>query len=192
MKDVFYEIVVGPGFEADALEILQKKRNLRIVEVAPSDSDTAGPDVRLITGGALLQGPDDLQEDPTQWSCVTGRQPTEEEREDLAFAWRAAKHIKSNAIVLAKHRAIVGMGAGQPNRVSSVHLALRAAGDRAKGSVLASDAFFPFPDGVEMAAAGGVTAIVQPGGSIRDEEVVAAAQRSGVAMLFTGTRHFKH
>jgi phosphoribosylaminoimidazolecarboxamide formyltransferase/IMP cyclohydrolase len=112
--------------------------------------------------------------------------------EDLAFAWKAAKHIKSNAIVFARDRALVGMGAGQPNRVVSVHLSQRIAGDKAKGSVLASDAFFPFPDNIELAAEAGVTAIAQPGGSIRDEEVIAAADKAGLAMVFTGVRHFRH
>ena len=149
-------------------------------------------DVRLISGGALFQSPDAIDEDPASWKVVTERRPTEEELADLAFAWRAAKHIKSNTIVLAKDRTMVGMGAGQPNRVTSVHLALRIAGDKAKGSVLASDAYFPFADNVEMAASGGVVAIAQPGGSIRDEEVIAAANQAKVAMVFTGTRHFKH
>ena len=111
---------------------------------------------------------------------------------DLAFAWKAAKHIKSNAIVFAKDLALVGMGAGQPNRVVSVHLSQRASGEKAKGSVLASDAFFPFADNIELAAEAGITAIVQPGGSIRDDEVVAAADKAGLAMVFTGVRHFKH
>ena len=123
---------------------------------------------------------------------MTERKPTETELRDLVFAWKAAKHVKSNAIVLAKEDSVVGMGAGQPNRVTSVRLALSAAGDRAKGSALASDAFFPFPDNIELAAEGGVTAVAQPGGSIRDDEVIAAADGSGIAMVMTGTRHFKH
>ena len=148
--------------------------------------------IHSVSGGALLQTPDDLDEDPASWTVVTQRQPTDRERADLAYAWRAVKHVKSNAIVLVADQAMVGMGAGQPNRVTSVHLALRAAGDRAPGSVMASDAMFPFPDGVETAAQGGVTAVVQPGGSIRDPEVIAAADAAGIAMLTTGTRHFQH
>ena len=126
------------------------------------------------------------------WKVVTERKPTEAELADLAFAWKASKHIKSNTIVLAKDNTLVGMGAGQPNRVTSVHLALRIAGDKAEGSVLASDAFFPFPDSVEMASDGGITAIAQPGGSIRDEDVIAAANERGIAMVATGIRHFRH
>ena len=148
--------------------------------------------IHSVSGGALLQTPDDLDEDPASWTVVTQRQPTDRERADLAYAWRAVKHVKSNAIVLVADQAMVGMGAGQPNRVTSVHLALRAAGDRAHGSVMASDAMFPFPDGVETAAQGGVTAVVQPGGSIRDPEVIAAADAAGIAMLTTGVRHFQH
>jgi phosphoribosylaminoimidazolecarboxamide formyltransferase/IMP cyclohydrolase len=123
---------------------------------------------------------------------VTRRQPTPDEKRDLLFAWRAARHVKSNAIVLAKDLALLGMGAGQPSRVDSVAIALKKAGDRAPGSVLASDAFFPFPDGVEVAAKGGITAIIQPGGSVRDEEAIRVANEHNMAMVFTGRRHFKH
>ena len=145
-----------------------------------------------MSGGALVQTPDAPDEDSSAWRVATERAPSAEQTRDLAFAWKAAKHIKSNAITLAKDGALVGMGAGQPNRVVSVHLALRVAGEKAKGAALASDAFFPFADGVETAAAAGVTAIAQPGGSIRDDDCIAAANRLGVAMLFTGTRHFRH
>ncbi len=190
MGPVFYEVVVAPDYEPGALDILQQKRNLRILVI-----DSAGGhsyDLRPISGGMLVQRPDEIDEDPTSWQTVTERHPTPGEREDLAFAWRAAKHIKSNAIVFAKDRMLVGMGAGQPNRVVSVHLSQRIAGDKAKGSVLASDAFFPFPDNIELAAEAGVTAIAQPGGSIRDEEVIAAADQAKLAMVFTGVRHFRH
>ena len=191
MDPIFYEVVIAPGYNDDALAILQRKRNLRIltVEAAP-----AGPalDLRPITGGMLVQGADDIAENPAEWKTVTEREPSAAERQDLAFAWKAAKHIKSNAIVFAKDRALVGMGAGQPNRVVSVHLSQRIAGDKAKGSVLASDAFFPFPDNIELAAEAGVTAIAQPGGSVRDEEVITAADKAGLAMVFTGVRHFRH
>lgn len=191
MGPVFYEVVVAPGYEPAALEILEKKRNLRILSVEQESGATAY-DVRPLTGGILVQTPDVIDEDPAAWQVVTQRAPTEAELEDLAFAWTAAKHIKSNAIVFAKNRALVGMGAGQPNRVVSVHLSQRTAGEKAKGSVLASDAFFPFPDNIELAAEAGVTAIVQPGGSIRDEEVIAAADKHNLAMVFTGVRHFRH
>lgn len=191
MGPVFYEVVVAPGYEPRALELLEKKRNLRILAV----EQEVGPiayDLRPISGGILLQTPDTIEEDPASWQVVTRRAPTESELEDLAFAWIAAKHIKSNAIVFARDRTLVGMGAGQPNRVVSVHLSQRTAGAKSEGSVLASDAFFPFPDNIELAAEAGVSAIVQPGGSIRDEEVVAAADKHNLAMVFTGVRHFRH
>ena len=191
MDPVFYEVVVAPGYEPAALEMLQKKRNLRLLAVE-SQPGTHAYDIRLISGGMLVQAPDAIDEDPATWKTVTERAPTDAEKEDLAFAWKAAKHIKSNAIVFAKNQTLAGMGAGQPNRVVSVHLSQRIAGDKAKGSVLASDAFFPFADNVELAAEAGVTAIVQPGGSIRDDEVIAAADKSGLAMVFTGVRHFRH
>ena len=191
MDPIFYEVVIAPGYDDEALAILQRKRNLRILTVAAAP---AGPalDLRPIAGGMLVQGADDIAEDPADWKTATEREPNDAERQDLAFAWKAAKHIKSNAIVFAKDRALVGMGAGQPNRVVSVHLSQRIAGDKAKGAVLASDAFFPFPDNIELAAEAGVTAIAQPGGSVRDEEVIAAADQAGLAMVFTGVRHFRH
>ena len=194
MRGVLYDVIIAPGYEPKALEVLQRRRNTRILEVpeAAVGGSSEAVLVHSVSGGALLQTPDDLDEDPAGWTVVTQRQPTEQERTDLAYAWRAVKHVKSNAIVLVRDQAMVGMGAGQPNRVTSVHLALRSAGDRAPGSVMASDAMFPFPDGVETAAQGGVTAVVQPGGSIRDAEVVAAADAAGVAMLTTGVRHFQH
>ena len=191
MGPVFYEVVAAPAYEPEALELLRRKRNLRILAIGAPLS-VAPPELRPISGGMLVQEADEADEDPAGWQIATQRGPTESERRDLAFAWKAAKHLKSNAIVLARDRTLVGMGAGQPNRVVSVHLAQRIAGDRAHGAALASDAFFPFPDNIELAAAAGVTAIVQPGGSIRDDEVIAAADAAGLAMLFTGTRHFRH
>ncbi len=191
MGSVFYEVVVAPGYEEEALEELKKKRNLRIL-VAEPPKDEGDYDLRPLSGGLLAQSQDVLAEDASSWKVVTKRQPDDREMADLAFAWKVAKHIKSNAIVLVKDQALVGMGAGQPNRLNSVHLAVRAAGDASPGSVLASDAFFPFPDGVELAAEGGATAVVQPGGSIRDDEVIAAADEANLAMVFTGVRHFKH
>ena len=191
ISKVFYEIVIAPGFDEEALTILKKRKNLRILEMALGRRD-AGLDVKTVQGGFLVQTRDSGGDDPSGWRCVTKRKPTNEEMKDLEFAWKAAKHVKSNAIVLVRGGALVGMGAGQPNRVNSVHLALRAAGERAKGSALASDAFFPFADNVELASGGGVGAVVQPGGSVRDEEVIRAADALGMAMLFTGVRHFKH
>ena len=191
MDPVFYEVIVAPGYEPEALEILKRKRNLRILAVGPG-AGGLGHDLRPITGGLLVQTPDALEEDPASWETTTDRPPTNEEMRNLAFAWKAAKHIKSNAIVFAKDLTLVGMGAGQPNRVVSVHLSGRAAGNKAVGSVLASDAFFPFPDNIELAAQAGVTAIVQPGGSIRDGEVIEEANKNNLAMVFTGVRHFRH
>ncbi len=192
INKIFYEIVIAPGYAEDALTILKGKRDLRILEMA---AEAPGPlpwEYRRVRGGFLAQTPDQVGEAAVALRTVTKREPTSQELSDLLFGWRAVKHIKSNAIVLVKDKTLLGMGAGQPNRVTSVHLALRAAGDKAQGSVLASDAFFPFPDGVELAASGGVSAIIQPGGSIRDEESTAAADAAGVAMVFTGQRHFRH
>ena len=191
MDPVFYEVVIAPGYDDDALEILKRKRNLRILTVGSAPGAPA-LDLRPIAGGMLVQAADDIAEDPAGWKTATEREPSASEMLDLAFAWKAAKHIKSNAIVFAKDRTLVGMGAGQPNRVVSVHLSQRIAGDKAKGAVLASDAFFPFPDNIELAAEAGITAIAQPGGSVRDEEVIAAADKAGLAMVFTGVRHFRH
>ena len=191
MDPVFYEVVIAPGYEPAALKILQKKRNLRVLAI-DKKPDTPAYDLRPITGGILVQTADTLLEDSSTWTVATKRVPTGSEMQDLAFAWKAAKHIKSNAIVFVKDLALVGMGAGQPNRVVSVHLSQRAAGDKAKGCVLSSDAFFPFADNIELAAEAGITAIVQPGGSIRDDEVIAAADKAELAMVFTGVRHFRH
>ena len=194
MGPVFYEVVVAPGYDGDALEILQRKRNLRIlsVDATVASGGSTDYDVRPLSGGMLVQTPDAISEDPQAWNVATEREPTAAELADLAFAWKAVKHIKSNAIAFVKDRTLVGMGAGQPNRVVSVHLSQRAAGEQAPGCVLASDAFFPFPDNIELAAEAGITAIVQPGGSIRDDEVIAAANAAGIAMVFTGVRHFRH
>ena len=192
MNAIFYEVVVAPDYEPAALDVLKKKRNLRVLAVPPSPQDEGGFDLRPVTGGLLVQSTDSLAEDPSTWKCVTVKQPSAEHLADLAFAWTAVKHIKSNAIVVAKNRTLLGMGAGQPNRVTSVRLALELAGEAARGGVLASDAFFPFPDNVETAARSGIAAIAQPGGSIRDEEVIKAADNAGIAMVLTGVRHFKH
>ena len=191
MDPVFYEVVVAPAYDDDALEILRRKRNLRILAVEPA-AGAGQYDLRPLSGGVLVQTPDTIEEDPQGWTTATDCAPTESELADLSFAWKAVKHIKSNAIAFVKDRTLMGMGAGQPNRVVSVHLSQRAAGDKAAGCVLASDAFFPFPDNIELAAAAGITAIVQPGGSIRDDEVIAAANAAGIAMVFTGVRHFRH
>ena len=192
MRGVLYDIIVAPGYDEDALAVLRRRRRTRILRIDPEKGHATHLDLRLVTGGALVQAADYIDEDPTAWQVVTDLAPTDDQLRDLAFAWRAAKHIKSNTIVLAKEATLVGMGAGQPNRVTSVHLALRIAGDKTEGSVLASDAFFPFPDNIVMAAEGGVSAIAQPGGSIRDDECIEAANELGIAMVTTGTRHFRH
>ena len=193
----FFEAIVAPGYTPEALEILRTKRGFEIVEVPPavSEIDELGIgrfDFKRIGGGLLVQTFDEMEEDRDKLQPVTQRRPTLEELTDLLFAWRAVRHVKSNAVVLAKKHAMVGMGAGQPSRVVSVEVALRKAGERAPLSVMASDAYFPFPDGIQIAAQAGVTAIIQPGGSIRDEMAIEVADRHHMAMVFTGRRHFKH
>ncbi|UCG10102.1 MAG: bifunctional phosphoribosylaminoimidazolecarboxamide formyltransferase/IMP cyclohydrolase [Dehalococcoidia bacterium] len=196
MRSVFYEIVIAPDYEAEALETLKKKKDLRILraELPPSygQAEPGYFDYRRVKGGLLIQGSDSVPEEKVNLRTVTKREPTKAEIADLLFAWRAVKHIKSNAIVLAKDKTIAGMGAGQPSRIISAQIAREKAGDKTKGSVLASDAMFPFSDVVELAAACGVTAIIQPGGSIRDEESIKAADKHNLAMAFTGERHFRH
>ncbi|NQW19948.1 MAG: bifunctional phosphoribosylaminoimidazolecarboxamide formyltransferase/IMP cyclohydrolase [Chloroflexi bacterium] len=190
MKGILYDVIVAPGYEPDALKILSKRKRTRVLEVRPSA--TPQLNVRNVSGGALVQQPDDIVETASLWKVVTKKQPTEQQLSDMAFAWKACQLVHSNAIVFAKDSMLRGMGAGQPNRAISVYLAGRAAGDEATGCVMASDAFFPFPDGIEGAAAAGAVAIVQPGGSVKDQEVIEAADRLGLVMLFTGTRHFYH
>ena len=191
---VFFEVIIAPDYEEEALAFLRKKRDLRILAAAPPSLDDL--EYRRVVGGLLVQERDNILDEEElikeSLNVVTTRQPTAAELGDLLFANRVVKHVKSNAIVFVKDRALMGMGAGQPNRVTSVMLAARAAGDKAKGAVLGSDAFFPFPDGVETAATAGITAVIQPGGSIRDAEAIAAADAAGMAMVFTGRRHFKH
>jgi phosphoribosylaminoimidazolecarboxamide formyltransferase/IMP cyclohydrolase len=190
MAKVFTEVVVGPAFRREALEVFGRKANLRVV-VAPLPQP-GGLEVRPIEGGALVQDADGIIEAASDMKVVTSAQPTAGQWEDLLFAWRVASRVKSNAIVLATGLATVGIGAGQMNRLTSVDIAVRQAGERARGACLASDAFFPFRDGVDRAAEAGVAAFIQPGGSVRDEEVVAAADERSLPMVFTGRRHFRH
>ncbi len=196
MKPVFYEIVIAPEYEPKVLELLKKKKDLRILLAALPPaygvSHEGYLDFRRVRGGFLVQGSDSLAEDSVSLKTVTRRAPTPKETEDLLFAWRAAKHVKSNAIMLARNKTVVGMGAGQPSRIISAQIAIEKAGKKAAGSVLASDAMFPFPDVVEAAAAAKVSAIIQPGGSIRDEDSIKAADKYNIAMVFTGERHFRH
>lgn len=195
MAGGFTEVIIAPAYEPDALELLQAKKNIRIL-VVPAPASRAGVEMRSVSGGMLLQAVDDVAaagDDPSTWTLATGEAASPEVLADLAFAWRSCRAVKSNAILLAKDGASVGVGMGQVNRVDSCRLAVERAGaDRARGSVAASDAFFPFADGPAILLEAGVTAIVQPGGSIRDDEVVAACAAAGVTMYFTGTRHFFH
>ena len=192
ISQLFVEIVAAPEFDDDALILLKKKKNLRLL---PANQIDARPlALRSVYGGVLVQELDHSQVDmdPTDWHIVSKAQPTPKQLDDLAFAWRVARHVKSNAIVFVQERATVGVGAGQMSRVDSVMLAAHKAGNRSAGAVMASDAFFPFADGIEAAAKYGIVAVVQPGGSMRDDEVIEAADRLGLIMAFTGTRHFKH
>ncbi|MDR7438773.1 MAG: bifunctional phosphoribosylaminoimidazolecarboxamide formyltransferase/IMP cyclohydrolase [Armatimonadota bacterium] len=191
LREVFLEVVVAPEFDPQALEVLRGKSGLRILQLG-MPSGNGGWEIRSVLGGVLVQEPDRLIWREEDLRVVTSRTPTPEEWEDLRFAWVVCKHVKSNAIVLARGREVVGVGAGQMSRVDAVRVAVAKAGERARGAVLASDAFFPFPDGVEEAIRAGVRAIVQPGGSVRDAEVIAAAERGGCSMVFTGIRHFRH
>jgi phosphoribosylaminoimidazolecarboxamide formyltransferase/IMP cyclohydrolase len=195
VAEVFTEVIVAPDYEPGAVEVLQGKKNIRILRV-PADAHTEPVEFRGISGGILLQRADHVDAEgdaPSTWTLVTGEPADEATLADLEFAWTACRAVKSNAILLAKDGASVGVGMGQVNRVDSCKLAVERAGaERAAGSVAASDAFFPFPDGPEILFAAGVTAIVQPGGSIRDDAVIAAAEAAGVTMYVTGTRHFFH
>ena len=195
ISEVFTEVILAPEFTTDALEVLQAKANIRILRVAPM-TEAIHAELRPISGGMLLQSQDRFQspgDDSAQWKLVAGTAVDDKTLADLKFAWRAVRCVKSNGILLAKDLAAVGIGMGQVNRVDSARLAVSRAGEaRAKDSVVASDAFFPFADGLEVLLAAGIKAIVQPGGSVRDEEVIAAANSAGVAMYFTGTRHFFH
>ena len=190
LGDLFVEAIAAPAFSQAARDTLAARTNCRLVEIQePILTDV---ELRSITGGVLVQQRDTGDPPGTTWRVVSERQPSEAEWTALKFAWRACQHVKSNAIVLATGTATVGIGGGLSSRVDAARLAASKAGERAKGAVMASDAFFPFPDGVEAAAAAGVTAVIQPGGSIRDQEVIDAANRLGLAMVFTGVRHFKH
>lgn len=192
MAKIFLEVVAAPAFEAEALEILGRKREIRLLEIPPAGPGAAEAELKQVAGGLLLQTVDREPVDLSSARVVTDRAPSEAERRDLCFAQRVVKHVKSNAIVVAGGECTLGVGAGQMNRVGAARIALEQAGGKAAGAVLGSDAFFPFPDTVEAAAAAGVTALVQPGGSQKDEASIEACNRHGMAMLFTGRRYFKH
>lgn len=190
---IFTEVIVAPAYAPGALEVLTAKKNIRILVV--SEPLRSGIEVRPISGGLLMQQRDNLDapgDDPASWTLATGARAEAAVLADLAFAWRACRSVKSNSIVIAADGATVGVGMGQVNRVDAARLAVERGGERVRGAVAASDAFFPFPDGLETLTAAGVTAIVQPGGSVRDEEVVAAASTAGISLYLTGTRHFAH
>ena len=190
---IFTEVLIAPGYEDGALEVLQAKKNIRLLQLDPVDSRMT--ELRPISGGALVQQLDAIDapgDDAAQWTLAAGEAADAATLADLQFAWRAVRAVKSNAILLAKDGATIGVGMGQVNRVDSAKLAVERAGERVTGTVAASDAFFPFADGFEVLSSAGVKAVVQPGGSVRDEEVIEAAKKAGVTMYFTGTRHFFH
>lgn len=188
----FVEAIIAPEFSEDALEMYSSKPNARLLQTGGVNPAGCVCEYRSVEGGLLCQESDAVAEDPETFTVATTRKPTAEEMRDLIFAWKAVKSVKSNAILIAKDLCNVGEGGGQPNRVNSARIAVEQAGDKAKGAVAASDAFFPFADGLEVLADAGVTAVIQPGGSIRDEEVIEAANAHNIAMVFTGHRHFRH
>jgi phosphoribosylaminoimidazolecarboxamide formyltransferase/IMP cyclohydrolase len=193
IKDVFTEVVIAPEFDAEALDILSASKNVRLLRCAPPAA--ASLELRMVTGGMLLQSADRVDspgDDPANWQLKAGEPVSQDVLADLGFAWKACRSVKSNAILLAAGGASVGVGMGQVNRVDSARLAVQRAGDRAAGSVAASDAYFPFPDGFEILAQAGVRAVAEPGGSIRDHLVIAAAEAAGIPLYFTGVRHFYH
>lgn len=191
MAKIFLEVIISPSFTDEALEILTKKKNLRLIELGAIKKEDKGLEVKNISGGILVQDKDVINF-LDDMKVVTERKPTEEEMEDLIFAWKAVKHLKSNGVVIAKDKGTIGIGGGEVNRFWAVQNAVERAKDKVKGSVLASDGFFPFKDSIELLGQWGVTAIIQPGGSIRDGEVIEEANKHNIAMVFTGIRHFKH
>ena len=190
LAPVFTEVVVAPSYSAEALQILTAKKNMRVLSA--TEPATALLDIRAVDGGVLVQQADTVNLDRTTWRVVTEQQPTVAQWDDLAFGWQVCAAVSSNAIVFAKDLQAFGIGAGQQNRVDSARIAEQRSAGRAAGGVCASDAFFPFRDGLDVAAAAGITAVIQPGGSVRDDEVIAAANEHGISMVFTGERHFRH
>jgi phosphoribosylaminoimidazolecarboxamide formyltransferase/IMP cyclohydrolase len=192
----FIEAIIAPSYDAAALEILTTKpkwkSNVRLLEVGTISAAPAGWELRQVTGGMLVQSQDNEADPEAEWRVVTTAQPTDAQRADLRFAWHLVRWVKSNAIVIATQGSLIGVGAGQMSRVDSTKIAIEKSGEKARGAVLASDAFFPFPDSIHAAAAAGISAIIQPGGSKQDEAVTAACNEHGLSMIFTGRRHFKH
>ncbi|MCC5890771.1 MAG: bifunctional phosphoribosylaminoimidazolecarboxamide formyltransferase/IMP cyclohydrolase, partial [Alkalibacterium sp.] len=192
LNKIFLEIVIAPGFSEEALAVLTKKKNIRLLQLDFSEAKQGGKESVSVLGGLLVQDQDWLDENPSEWSVVTETAPTEEQLKAMELTWKAVKHVKSNAIVVGNEKQTLGIGAGQMNRVGAVKIAVEQAGDKAKGAVLASDAFFPMNDSVEYAAKHGISAIVQPGGSIKDQASIDKANEYGIAMVFTSVRHFRH
>ncbi|HAM80984.1 bifunctional phosphoribosylaminoimidazolecarboxamide formyltransferase/IMP cyclohydrolase [Ornithinibacillus bavariensis] len=192
LTDIFLEIVLAPSFTEEALAVLTQKKNIRLLALEMSSTDVTSYKLTTVHGGALIQSKDNGFIKEGELEVVTTRLPSEKELQDLLFAWKAVKHVKSNAIVLAKGKQTIGIGAGQMNRVGAAKIAIEQAAEKASGSVMASDAFFPMPDTVEEATRAGVTAIIQPGGSKRDQDSIDVCNQHGIAMVFTGMRHFKH
>ena len=192
LSKIFLEIIIAPDFTPEALEILTRKKNIRLMKLDTTLSVNTSLKYTNVNDGLLVQEMDMHQITEEDLRCVTNRKPTPEEIKQLLFGWKVVKHVKSNAIVLVKDDMTIGVGAGQMNRVGSAKIAIEEAGEKAKGSVMASDAFFPMPDTVEEAIKAGVTAIIQPGGSIRDQDSIDVCNEHGIAMVYTGIRHFKH
>ena len=192
MHEIFLEIVMAPSFTDNAKKVLMQKKNIRLLEMTDAEEEQKTEKITTVKGGILVQTSDDGKVEEADLEVVTDRKPTAEEIEDLLFSWKAVKHVKSNAIVLAKNKQTVGIGAGQMNRIGAANIAIEQADEKAKGAVMASDAFFPMPDTVEAAAKAGVTAIIQPGGSKRDQDSIDVCNTNGIAMVYTNMRHFKH
>ncbi len=195
ISETFFECIIAPDFDSDALDILQKKKNLRLLKLSPDNCRGNYQEIKSVNSAYLFQETDKIEEDVTNWQVVTEKQPDTEMLADLRFLWKVCKHVRSNAIVIGKNQEVYGVGAGQMSRVDSVEISIskaQKAGRPLKGALLASDAFFPFRDGIDKAVEAGVRGIIQPGGSIRDKEVIQAANEHELVMLFTGTRHFRH
>ncbi|MCL4498672.1 MAG: bifunctional phosphoribosylaminoimidazolecarboxamide formyltransferase/IMP cyclohydrolase, partial [Chloroflexi bacterium] len=193
MKDLFVEVVVAPGYDEEALAIFTQRKNIRLIDVEADAKVKFGTDLRRVNGGLLVQDFDDSFETRESSTVPSKAKPTEGQWRDLLFAWKVAKHVKSNTIVYVKDGATMGIGAGQMSRVDSAFLGAKKGGpEKTKGSVIASDAFFPFADALEVAIEAGATAVIQPGGSVNDEEILRVADEAGIPMVFTGHRHFRH
>lgn len=193
IAQIFIEVVIAPGYDQEALDVLTKKSDLRLIDTGGVTKKTYfGRDLRRVDGGVLVQDFDNIEEPAANWQVVSEVKPTDAQWKDMVFAWKVAKHVKSNAIIYVRDRATVGVGAGQMSRVDSTWLGARKGGDKVKGAVVASDAFFPFRDGLDAAVEAGAACIAEPGGSVRDDEVIAAANEHGIALVFTGKRHFRH